>query len=927
MDPAPFVGRQQELRQLRALVASGRTASRPVVAVVNGEMGIGKTHLVGEFCAEQFGGARRLRITGHEMERVVPFAAATELLAGLAAVPGEGPRLTALMERTGPRAGDWLGVLEAARRCLIRSPPALLIVDDLQWVDELSLALLHYLLRAAAELPLTVLVATRPSSTAMTLAEALGRLVQAPDRFIEITLGPLECADGVRLVMALSPGITETAAGRVWQRCGGIPFWMATAVRQDLSGDAAIAASWLGDLSADSLELLAVLAVQPGSVADDSVRSTLGWTDLALRTAGDVLIRRGIARRLGSSIGVTHDAVRDAVTSVLPGPLPREAHRRVATDLDRPATDDLQVLRRVVAHRLAAGESAAQPALRILRAANHRLLGRTDIQEFAGIADTETAEGRSWMARELRVAVARVASELGHPELAVEQWSSIMVSAPNPAERSGAALSASMAALDAGDRPRAFALLAECRPAVLDCPATEIRYAAHESELHGDSTEASERPMRRAVLLADRIVRADSGITELPAGLSAAYLAAHRAAYYFELRGDRPAGMLTQADLMARAATTVEDRLTASLHRVPALRLLARYAEAESACRSVRLAAVREQIPALAFLSGYLLALCLHSLGRLESARSAAADVAAMADRAPVVIPSWLSAAWIHALIPEIDVSVIGWSAARDAFVALCESEPNPHFRLHIRAAGAQWAARLGGADDASMAASWARDGAHDAELAGCTRCAAEHALRSAEVFARVGDAGAARRLLDEWDAGHPRPTGQSRLWRTRAEGLIEAHSDPARAVGALLAARSEAAATNAKLEHVWCELDLGSTLAEGDRERAVEVLSAAAAAAGRLQAVSEERRALALLRRLGVRTWRPHRQSPPRDDGLTQREVAIARMISDGASNPEIAEALFLSRKTVERHVSNALAKTGSRNRAELAARWAGPR
>jgi DNA-binding NarL/FixJ family response regulator len=56
----------------------------------------------------------------------------------------------------------------------------------------------------------------------------------------------------------------------------------------------------------------------------------------------------------------------------------------------------------------------------------------------------------------------------------------------------------------------------------------------------------------------------------------------------------------------------------------------------------------------------------------------------------------------------------------------------------------------------------------------------------------------------------------------------------------------------------------------------------------------------------------------------LTEREQVIARLIAGGASNPEIAERLFLSRKTVERHVSNVLRKAGVRNRAELAARVA---
>ena len=56
----------------------------------------------------------------------------------------------------------------------------------------------------------------------------------------------------------------------------------------------------------------------------------------------------------------------------------------------------------------------------------------------------------------------------------------------------------------------------------------------------------------------------------------------------------------------------------------------------------------------------------------------------------------------------------------------------------------------------------------------------------------------------------------------------------------------------------------------------------------------------------------------------LTEREREIAALAASGATNPEIAREVFLSRKTVERHVSAALAKLGARNRTELASRLA---
>jgi DNA-binding NarL/FixJ family response regulator len=59
-------------------------------------------------------------------------------------------------------------------------------------------------------------------------------------------------------------------------------------------------------------------------------------------------------------------------------------------------------------------------------------------------------------------------------------------------------------------------------------------------------------------------------------------------------------------------------------------------------------------------------------------------------------------------------------------------------------------------------------------------------------------------------------------------------------------------------------------------------------------------------------------RSVSPYPDGLTQREVEVLRLIALGKSNRQIAEGLFISLNTVERHVSNILAKTGAVNRAD---------
>jgi DNA-binding CsgD family transcriptional regulator len=159
---------------------------------------------------------------------------------------------------------------------------------------------------------------------------------------------------------------------------------------------------------------------------------------------------------------------------------------------------------------------------------------------------------------------------------------------------------------------------------------------------------------------------------------------------------------------------------------------------------------------------------------------------------------------------------------------------------------------------------------------------------------------------------------------RRATAAVALARGDAAESAAIALDGAARADGASAPVEAGRCRILAAKALVQaGRRADAIAELAHAAGQLGRVGAHGYRSQAEDALLRLGGRARRRTSVVARPEDGLrslTEREREVAELVRRGHTNREIATAIFISEKTVERHLSRIFAKLGLSRRTELA-------
>ena len=385
-DTTPFVGRNNEYGTLIGLIAR-LTTGRGYTVLIEGEPGIGKSRLLREVA--HYAQTQELPILTtncYEIERAIPYQPVIDLvtraldrisaialhnlppvsLAELAAlVPEVGEHCPELPQLSNDfpearqarlsRAVDQL--LEASRG----RRPALLLVDDIQWADDASVQVLHFLARQTAQRPQLVIYAYRDE--AVDSDERFAQLIESLRRDSDarrISLARLDYADTQSIVAALATNLAAPdLAERLHRETEGNPFFLMSILQSLSEGETQLESrsSDAPGLLPDALRaavrvrlahvpkairpLLDTAAVLGRRFDFDTLLDVTREPEAQLLDAVEALVKRRLLReeRDGGMYDFSHDKLREVVYRDISGARRRLLHQSVAETLERHDAD------------------------------------------------------------------------------------------------------------------------------------------------------------------------------------------------------------------------------------------------------------------------------------------------------------------------------------------------------------------------------------------------------------------------------------------------------------------------------------------------------------------------------------------------------------------------------------------------------------
>ena len=434
-----LVGRRAERVQLEQLVSAAVDGRSTPLLLITGEPGIGKSRLL-EYLVERMTMSGAFCLTGRafEAEAVRPYGVWSDALRAIPAdtIPDEvGQGLLLLRPDMGQpptipvdRARFFEAILSLLHH-LSRQKPLLVVLDDLQWFDEASSALFHYVARSMLASNIGLLAcAFRPGE--LEDNPAVSRTLQTLERdeqVLRLPLAVLSAAETAQLVQAVNPEVDVAA---IAGESEGHPLFALELARTFREGhhrpgrslQAVIAQQF--DMLGDPCRGLVAWAAAMGRALGPELLVRLAGLEMpVLLSALEALERRGILRTVnGDRYDFVHDLVRRVAYQRISQPRRKLMHAQIAQVLAERVEGEEELASDLAHHAELAGEHA-------LAARACVLAGERSLRLFANVEATA-------LARRGRAHLDSLADDALRRELLIGLFKVEILAAAGPAMRS-----------------------------------------------------------------------------------------------------------------------------------------------------------------------------------------------------------------------------------------------------------------------------------------------------------------------------------------------------------------------------------------------------------------------------------------------------------------------------------------------------------